>query len=407
METVLLFAVELCQKSEYSMKVGVIHSRYQQRGGEDSVVDAEVQMLQRGGHNVCTFISENSDLAQMSMPAQAMATVWNRNMYNAVTNWTIKYRPDIVHIHNTFPYLSPSVIIAVARRKIPIVMTLHNYRLFCVNGLLFRNGRPCEACLGRSSIPGIVHQCYRSSTIASSLVASMQMTHHHLRTYEHISKFLVLTESGRDRMIRGGLPADKLVIKPNFTLDFGKGRGEGVFALFVGRLTTEKGIKTLLKAWDRIGGRIPLKIVGDGPLREDLASLDIQGVSFLGSQPAETVRDLMKSAHVLIFPSEWYETFGLVVIEAMSCGTPALVSSISTASDFVSHRVNGLHFSAGDPDSLAQEVIWSLDHVDEWKNIKNAAREEYQNKYNQQKNLEILERVYTDAIESFASQDKV
>ncbi|GGR29213.1 hypothetical protein GCM10008957_45260 [Deinococcus ruber] len=221
--------------------------------------------------------------------------------------------------------------------------------------------------------------------------------HRSIGSFNLVDSFIALTEFAKQKFIDGGIPARKIITKPNFTTDIGIGSGSGNYAIFVGRLSGEKGLITLLKSWNILKGRIPLKIIGDGPLSTELKNKIPDGIEYLGSMSNSDARELMKEAVMLIYPSEVYETFGLVVIEAMACGTPSIVSSVSVASTIVDHKNSGLVFQSGDSISLAEQVNWALDHPQEWHNIRRQARIEYERKYTPSANLKMLECIYKAA----------
>ncbi|PTQ51397.1 MAG: Glycosyltransferase [Brockia lithotrophica] len=308
----------------------------------------------------------------------------------------------MVHVHNTFPLASPAVFHALKAEGVPLVMTLHNYRLFCVNALFFRKGQVCEACLGRLPWRGVIHGCYRESRLASSVVAGMLTVHRAIGTWNLVDRFIALTEFARKKFIEGGIPPEKIVVKPNFVYpDPGPGEGRGGYALFVGRLSPEKGIQTLLKAWELLGGRIPLKIVGDGPLAEEVskASQKIRGVEWLGRMPPEEVYALMGEAMFLVFPSEGYENFPRVFAEVFAKGTPVIASDIGAAGEIISHGRTGLHFRPGDPEDLAAKVEWLLGRPRELERMRREARAEYEAKYTAEKNYEQLMAIYRGVLE--------
>ncbi|MBE3550736.1 MAG: glycosyltransferase [Brockia lithotrophica] len=384
------------------MRFLVIHNYYQQPGGEDHVFAAEVSLLRQRGHAVEELIFHNKDLENLSSLRQAQITFWNFAVYRRIRETIRLHNPDIAHVHNTFPLASPAVFHALKAEGVPVVMTLHNYRLFCVNGLFFRKGEVCEACLGKLPWRGVVHGCYRDSRLASAVVAGMLTLHRAIGTWDLVDRFIALTDFARKKFIEGGIPPEKIVVKPNFVYpDPGPGEGRGGYALFVGRLSPEKGIQTLLEAWEALDGRIPLKIVGDGPLAEEVskASQKIRGVEWLGRKPLEEVYALMGEAMFLVFPSEWYETFGRVAIEVFAKGTPVIASDIGAAGEIISHGRTGLHFRPGDPEDLAAKVEWLLCRPRELERMRREARAEYEAKYTAEKNYEQLMAIYWGVLE--------
>lgn len=382
------------------MRITVAHNYYQQPGGEDASFEAEVALLRAQGHHVATYTAHNDAIGAMNPLAVAGKTVWNRDCYRSLDTLFRRGSFDVAHFQNTFPLVSPSAFYAAKANGVAVVQSLRNYRLICVNGLFFRNGRVCEDCLGKQvPWPGVVHACYRDSRAASSVVGGMLAFHGLRGTWSNmIDVFIALTEFSRQKFIEAGLPAEKIAVKPNFvTPDPGVGDGGGKYALFVGRLSPEKGVGTLLKAWEAIGSRLPLKIVGDGPLMDTVkraAERSRGAVSWLGRKAPAEVYALMGDAALLVFASEWYETFGRVAIEAFAKGTPVVAAQFGAITEVVRHGDTGLHFHPGDADSLAAQVDWVLSHPSELARMRRSARAEFESKYTAAHNYQKLIEVY-------------
>jgi glycosyltransferase involved in cell wall biosynthesis len=384
------------------MKLLLLHTYYRLSGGEDSVYEAEMSLLQNIGHAVLPLTFYNEDLVSFPSWQQAQLTLWNQEAYRRMRQTIRDYKPDLLHAHNTFPLASPAVIRAAKAEGIPVVMTLHNYRLLCVNALFFRRGRVCEDCLGRIPWRGVLHGCYRDSRPASAVVAAMLTLHRALGTWNMVDRFIALTEFGRQKFIEGGFLPEKISVKPNFVHpDPGPGEGRGGYALFVGRLSPEKGLGTLLMAWERLGGKVPLKIVGDGPLAPEVqvAQKRIPGVEWLGRKAPEEVYALMGEASFLVFPSEWYEGFPKVLAEAFAKGLPVLASALGSQGSIVDHGRTGLHFRPGDPEDLAAKVEWLLAHPNELARMRKEARAEYEAKYTAEENYRQLMAIYQTVLE--------
>jgi glycosyltransferase involved in cell wall biosynthesis len=384
------------------MRILKLHTHYQQPGGEDGVFGAEVALLRDKGHTVVPLTFHNKQLEDVPLLWRAAVTLWNREAYARVREAIRLHRPDILHVHNTFPLASPAVIHAAKAERVPVVMTLHNYRLLCVNALFFRRGRVCEDCLGRIPWRGVLHGCYRDSRPASAVVAAMLTLNRALGTWNMVDRFIALTEFARQKFIEGGFPPEKISVKPNFVHpDPGPGEGRGGYALFVGRLSPEKGLGTLLMAWERLGGKVPLKIVGDGPLAPEVqeAQKRIPGVEWLGRKAPEEVYALMGEASFLVFPSEWYEGFPKVLAEAFAKGLPVLASALGSQGSIVDHGRTGLHFRPGDPEDLAAKVEWLLAHPNELARMRKEARAEYEAKYTAEENYRQLMAVYQAVLE--------
>ncbi|MEM2045956.1 MAG: glycosyltransferase family 4 protein [Candidatus Bathyarchaeia archaeon] len=358
------------------------------------------------GNEVTAITFQNRDLESMPRWRQASVTVWNREAYQSLRSLIRDKRPHIVHVHNTFPLASPAVIRAAKAEGVPVVMTLHNYRLLCLNALLFRQSQVCEDCLGHLPWRGVVHGCYRDSRAASAVVAAMLTVHRAWGTWTLVDRFITLTESARQKFIRAGFPPEKLVVKPNFVHpDPGIGKGQGRYALFVGRLSLEKGVRTLLRAWEKLNREIPLKIVGDGPLAKEVrqAAEQMRGVEWLGRKSREEVYALMGDAWFLVFPSEWYEGFPLVIAESLAKGLPIVATALGSQGSLVDHGRTGLLFRPGDPEDLATKVKWLLSHPEELTHMRQEARAEYEAKYTPEKNYEALVRIYRQVYDDVCS----
>lgn len=380
------------------MKVLIAHNRYQIAGGEDTVVAAERALLQERGHEVFYLEKTNLEITGAWATLKAAgATTYSPSSRRWLAQELARVRPDVAHVHNFFPLISTAVYDACRAAGVPVVQTLHNYRLICPNALCFRDGQPCEDCVGKFiPWPGVLHACYRQSRPASAAVATMLTVHRLLGTWANkVSVYIALTEFARQKFITGGLPAEKIVVKPNFAPSPGQPKpGAGDYALYVGRLSEEKGIATLLAAWSETVPAVPLKIVGDGPV----AVAEIPGVEFLGRRSGEEVRELMAHARVLIFPSVCYETFGKAIIEAFAAGLPVVASNLGAMAELVQHERTGLLFRPGDPADLARKVEWAFAHPVELAAMRAAARAEYEAKYTPARNYEMLMAIYQRAI---------
>jgi len=383
------------------MKVLILHTHYQQPGGEDQSFASEAILLREQGHDVHTLIFENQNLDGMAVWRKAATALWNQAAYRRTRETIQKQRPHLVHINNTFPLASPGVVHAAKAESVPVVVSLRNYRLLCVNGFLYRDGVPCEVCLKRLPWRGALRGCYRNNRAASAVVAGMLALHRNLGTWTHVDVFIALTEFARQKFLDAGFPSEKIVVKPNFVShDPGCGDGCGGYVLFVGRLSEEKGVATLLAAWRLLKRKATLKVVGDGPLRAEVerAAKKIQEVKYLGSKTPQDVFNLMAGATFLVFPSMWYETFGRVAIEAFATGTPVLAANIGAVGEITDNGRTGLHFRPGDPSDLAAKVDWLLCHPTELAHMRKEARREYEAKYTAERNYGMLMKIYAQAI---------
>lgn len=386
------------------MKVLSVHNHYQQFGGEDKVFANETELLEAHGNQVVRFTISNDQASDLGPIDLAKATIWNEDIYQELRSVIQKERPQVAHFYNTFLLISPAAYHAAKAEGVPVVQSLQNYRLLCPNkGLLFRENKICEECVGKFfPWPGVVHGCYRGSRPQTAVIVAMLTLHRTLKTYQNkIDLFIPTIDFVAEKHVEGGFPPEKMMVKPNFLdPDPGVGAGQGDFVLYVGRLTEEKGIFTLLKAWETLGQHIPLKIIGSGPLTEYTEQVANRnpGVEYLGFKPMQEIFELMGQARALICPSEWYEPFGLVVIEAYAKGTPVIAGNQGSLRTLVEHQRTGLHFAPGYADKLVKEVEWMLAHAYEWQQMRKAARAEFEQKYTAERNYQRLIHIYQTAI---------
>ena len=312
-------------------------------------------------------------------------------------------RPDIVHFHNTFPLISPSAYYAAKANGAAVVQTLHNYRLACPNALFYRKEGPCESCLGKTiPWPGIVHACYRDSYFASAAVAAMLSFHRLLKTWQKkVDAFIVQSEFAKQKFIQAGIFPESLFIKPNFlSVPNSSSYTPHSFALFVGRLSPEKGIHVLLRAWTHIIENIPLQIIGEGPL-ESLVQKSEKAdprIKWHGKKSKEEVIELMSKASFLIFPSTCYESSPMVIIEAFSQRLPVLTSNIGVMGEMIDNGQNGVHFDAGDAADLAKKALWLWNHSKNAENVGKAGLQRFDTLYNVLQHYKSLMDIYKIAM---------
>jgi glycosyltransferase involved in cell wall biosynthesis len=395
-----------------------VHNRYQQPGGEDESSRSESAMLSRAGHSVTEYLRDNREISAYTLIEKVSLgprTVWAWDSCRDLRALLRSARPDVAHFDNTFPLISPAAYYACRDAGVPVVQTLRNYRLLCPGATFQRDGRVCEDCLGRGPWRGVLHGCYRDSRVATAGVALMLSVHRRLGTWnELVDCYIALTEFARAKFIEAGLPGEKIVVKPNFVCServncepespADNRRLACGPALFVGRLSREKGVGTLLAAWQRLGNRIPLHIVGDGPLRAELENYARQNslsqVFFRGRLNPEQIAAQMARSRFLVLPSEWYETFGRVAAEAFACGVPVIASRMGAMEEIVADGRTGLHFTPGSVDDLVCKVVWACDHAGEMCEMGRSARAEYQAKFTPERNYALLMSIYDRAIES-------
>lgn len=396
------------------MKVLLIHNEYQIPGGEDVVFRQERQLLMNFGHQVMTYRRTNQEIKKYSRLDRLFLVkhlVWSEDTQRDVARMLDREKPDVVHVHNTFTQISPSIYSACRKAGVPVVQTLHNFRLLCPDATFFRDGHACEECVSQGLQRGIKHGCYRGSRLATAAVVAMLATHRRLHTWtRNISAYIALTEFARRKFIRGGLPAERISVKPNFVApDPGFGLEEGGYALFVGRLSQEKGLRTLLNAWVHFRNSIPLYIVGDGPMQPELeacaADNSLSSVQFLGRLSRRETQDAIKGALFLVVPSECYENFPMTIVEAFAAGTPVICSRLGAMQEIVKNEYTGLHFAPGDSADLAYSIARAWSHRSRMRGMGRMARREYELKYTAEKNHAFLMAIYQQAIENRGLQD--
>jgi glycosyltransferase involved in cell wall biosynthesis len=380
-----------------------LHNYYQQAGGEDLAYADEAALFEAHGHKVVRFSVHNDAVRDMGLVSLAAATLWNTSTHREIQNIIRRESIDVCHFHNTFPLISPAAYYAAGSENVPVVQSLHNYRLICVNHNFYRDGKVCEDCMGKAiPWPGVMHSCYRDSVSASAAVASMLTLHRALGTWQKMVQiYIALTNFSRDKFVEAGFPSNRIVVKKNFLRhDPGSGPGNGGYALFIGRLVPEKGIKTLLSAWEVIGTRLPLKIVGGGPLGDMVsdASGVVPGVTRMGRVSDEELDRLLGEATVLIFPSEWYEGLPRTILESYAKGTPVIAGRIGSLIDAVIPGQTGLHFKAGDREDLIRQVKWAIDHPEEVRAMRKQSRMHFDENYTAAANYPELLRIYERAI---------
>lgn len=385
----------------------VVHNRYRsaEPSGENVVVDHERALLRRAGHEVAVFERNSDDIAAMSSTGRAAAVVripWSRPSRRAFAAQLNAFRPDLVHVHNTFPLISPAILPAALEAGVPVVATLHNYRLICPSGQLFRDGRACTECVGRTPLPAVRHGCYRGSRLATVPLA----VHHVVGQrvwWNAVNLFFCISDGQRNALIAGGLPATRLVVKYNPVPDLGTGSGPGRHVLYVGRLTETKGVQVLIDAWESFtaatAAPVPLVVAGDGPLRERVAGwaasrLDVR---FEGLVDTARCAQLTRAAVAVVAPSVWAEPFGLVAVEAMSAGVPVLASAHGAFPELVRDGHTGLLHPPGDAAALAADLRRILDPATA-ERLAAAARQRYEEHFGPDAALRRLVRGYRMAM---------
>ena len=393
-------------------RVLLVHNHYRSTApsGEAQVVAAESALLQQHGHTTGEFFRFSDEIANHRIRGTikgAFSTPWNPFAASAIRRAVDEFLPDVVHVHNTFPLLSPSIFRSIGSRAAR-VLTLHNYRLFCPAAIPLRNGKVCTECIDRHNVwPAIKFGCYRDSKVATLPLALSVALHRNLGTWRHqVDAFVVFTDFQRTLMIEAGLPENLVHVKPNFYLGEPKilpwqARRQG--AVFVGRLSQEKGVESLLRAWILWGESAPvLRIVGDGELRSRLEQMAAGSpqvpVQFLGSLPSDQAQKEIAQSRLLVLPSECYEGFPMVLGEAFAFGTPVAASDIGPLRSIVNEGENGALFLPANPKSLLEVVrnAWKTKGLLEKLAI--GSKRSFDSRYTASKNYEMLIDIYQQAI---------
>lgn len=385
-----------------TMRILIVHNYYQHRGGEALVFEDEARLLEAHGHEVLRYTTHNDRVNDINTLSLAAKTIWNNSSYHDLRALIRETRPELMHVHNTLPLISPAAYYAADRENISIVQSLHNYRLLCPVGLFYRKGKVCEKCLGKKiAWPGVAHACYRDSRAATGAITAMTALHGAARTWTgKVSRYIALTRFARNKFIEGGLPSEKIAVKPHFVSpDPGRRDGDENYLLYVGRLGQGKGVDILLEAWQQAQPDLLLKVAGDGPLTSavERAAREQSNVEYLGHLPSEEVYELMGAARMLIVPSKLYETFGRVVIEAFAVGTPVIASNIGALAELIEHGRTGRLFEPGNASDLAKQISWTLDHRTHVQQMRDEVRHEYEKHYTAERNYELLLDIYASA----------
>jgi glycosyltransferase involved in cell wall biosynthesis len=391
------------------MRVLHVHNFYQLPGGEDQSFAATGTMLENYGHEVIRFTVRNDAIADMGKLEAARKAVWNGSVHKELQRQIRAMRPDIAHFENTFPLVSPAAYYACRAERVPVVQTLRNFRMVCPSALLLRNGEICEDCLGKwVPWPGVLHSCYRGSRLGSAVVAAMITTHRALGTWNRrVDAYVALNPFVRAKFIEAGLAGEKIHLNPNFlTFDPGPGEGDGGYALFAGRLSPEKGIRTLLAAWIELADELPLKILGDGPEADYVADVAArhQSIEYLAWRPAEEVLALVGRAKFVVVPSVCYESFNRTQLEAFAKGTPVIASRQGSMQAMVDHQRTGLLFTPSDPNDLVRQVRWLVGSPERYAQMRLAARQEFEDHYTTQLSHDRLLSIYQVAREQMARE---
>lgn len=384
-------------------RILAIHNYFRNRGGEDVVFDTETALLESAGHEVIRYTLHNDQIAENSPLRLARTTLWNAQAESDTKRLIRSSQPHIAHIHNAFPLASVSTYHALRSSDVPTVQTLHDYRFFCMNGLLFRENAVCELCLQRGlQLPGVLHRCYRNNRAASAVALLINLTHRMFGTWSRtVDTFIALTELSRQKYIQAGILEHKITVKANCVFPApAVGSGSGGYALFVGRLSPEKGIDMLLSAWKSLGSSGVLRIIGDGPMEPQvrMAAANTPSIQYLGWLDSRAVIEAMQQAQCLVVPSIWNEGLPRVIVEAFACGLPVITGNIGNTALLVRDGETGRLCRAGDPLDLADKLRLMFDAPTAWGRMRSTCRQEFELRYNPELNLRTLEDIYASTI---------
>jgi glycosyltransferase involved in cell wall biosynthesis len=379
------------------MKVLILHSRYLSghASGENAVVHDEARLLADHGHDVQVWTPSPNPTSRVELLGTAARAVWSRDATAEVSEKIRRFGPDVVHIHNLFPMLSPAVLRTSEEWGAATLMTLHNYRLMCLPATFLRDGLICEDCLGRTPWPGVVHRCFRDSLAGSGVLAASLSVHRALGTFDRVSLYLPVGDFVLRKYVEAGFPPERFRVKSNFVHPTSRREGPGDYFLFLGRLSKEKGVHTLLEAWGDITAR--LLIVGDGPQMQQLRQAAPKNVEFTGMADPSEVPDILRGARAVLLPSTWYEAQPRVILEAYAAAVPVLASRIGGLSDLVEDGSSGLLVAAHDPMAWSRAVT-HLNDDSESRRLGHGAYRLWQQRYSPQEGLKGLEAAYREAL---------
>lgn len=391
------------------LHVLVVHNRYAsaQPSGENKVVDQEVALLRGAGHRVDVFERRSDDIGARSLPGKVAVPLlvpWNPAVRSELVAKLRAERPDVVHVHNVFPLLSPAVLAACADAGVPVVATLHNYTQVCPPGTLQRDGRPCTLCVGSSPLPAVRHGCYRNSRLATVPLA-VSLAVNRRRWWSGVERFFCISAAQRDVLAGAGMPAGRLAVKHNFVPEPGVRRtGPGEHVLFLGRLAEAKGVRLLMAAWDELaaagGPGVPLVIAGTGPLEAEVTAWAAgrEDVRYVGLYDTAQCREAVARSTAVVAPSTWLEAFGLVVVEAMAAGVPVVAAGHGAFVELVEDGTTGLLHRPGEVASLASALRRITADPALNREMGQAARRRYEQGFSPAVGLERLEEGYRSAI---------
>jgi glycosyltransferase involved in cell wall biosynthesis len=397
------------------LRILQVYNEYRTWGGEDTVAYLEAEMLRRRGHEVERLLVSTKKIdgaGPIKLMIAGMGAVWSFHGHSLMRRAIARFSPDIVHVHNSFPLLSPSIFWAAHDAGVPAVQTIHNFRFVCACAHLLRNENPCQDCVGRFPWPALRHRCYQNSYPATSVVVAMNVFHRLVGTFVNkVHAYIVLNEFSKEIMLRTGLPEDRVHIKPNFVMEpDGLPVPRQRQVVFAGAISRSKGVHLLLQAWSKLSpAEFKLILIGDGPARVELEGkyAQVPGIEWHGAQSQQKVVETLAASHWLVLPSLYYENCPMVIPEAFSVGTPVIVPNHGAFPAFVTNSRDGLLFAPGDADSLANTLGTALNATnDVWLRCSEEARATYRRTFAEVQNYEQLISVYGNAIRVCRESEK-
>jgi len=395
------------------MKVLLVHNYYQSSSpsGEDMVFKNEINLLKNNGVELITYTKHNDDIQNFNILEKSnlvFENIWSKGTYNELKSLVKTEKPDICHFHNIFYLISPSAYNACVDAGVPIVQTLHNFRFFCVNGLLMHDGKVCEKCVGKLPWRGVINGCYRDSIFYSAGIALMEGVHRLLKTWiSKVDAYIALTEFGKQKFIECGLPEHKIFVKPHFSIDSPQPLYDSdSYAVFIGRLSAEKGIHILLDTIRTLGiinNKFRFKIIGDGPLKVHLQSIintqSIDNVEIIGRKSFNSYIDILSKSLFMILPSVSYEGFPMAIREAYACGKPVIASRLGAMAELIDDTKTGLLFEPGNSSDLAAKIKWMVENQNACVEMGKNARRVFEEKYTAEENYKTLMDIYNSVLD--------
>lgn len=387
------------------MKILIAHNYYRTPGGEDAVFKSECELLKSFGEEVILYERANAeldDLSDLRKFKYLFSLGYSKKTYNEIRALIKKFRPDAAHFHNIFFLITPAAYFACKDEGVPVVQSQHNFRLLCSNALFYRNNKPCEDCLRKSLWEGVRHKCYRNSRVLTGFAAWAIDLHWKKNTWMNkVDMYITAADFTRQKYLQRGIPKEKISIKPHFlSKDPGQRSGHKNYVLYVGRLSQEKGVDVLIRAWEALK-HIPLKIIGNGEQGSQLRELAKHNsdIEFLGRLPEEECERYLREACLLVIPSVCYESFPRILVEAYAHGLPVVASRLGSLAELIIDGKTGLLFEPGEAQDLAEKVRFLLEDEPKRLAMGTEVRLEYEGKYTPQENYKQLVTIYKQAIE--------